>query len=58
MNEVHRAYKERLIDERFIKEEKYNKIKNAKLQLVQDAQMPTDYGVMGLLEAEKGVTRN
>ena len=53
--EVQKAYKERLIDEMFYKEEKYNKIQFARQHLIHNAQMPTDYGALGLIEAgERG----
>ena len=50
MHEVQRAYKERLFEEMWYKEEKYNKLQVAKKQLVQSAQMPADYGVISLIE--------
>ena len=36
-----------------MKEERYNRLQLAKKQLVHDAQMPADYGVMNMIEMDK-----
>ena len=54
MQQVQKAYKERLIEDMIYKEEKYKKVKDAQSHLVRSAVATPDYGVMNLMDLGQG----
>ena len=54
MQEVQKAYKERLIEEMVYKEEKYKKVQDAKNHLVKNASMTPDYGSYNMIDLDLG----
>lgn len=54
MQEVQKAYKERLIEEMVYKEEKYKKVQDAKNHLVKNASMTPDYGSYNMIDLDIG----
>ena len=54
MQEVQKAYKERLIEEMVYKEEKYKKVQDAKHHLVKNASMTPDYGSYNMIDLDLG----
>ena len=54
MQEVQKAYKERLIEEMVYKEEKSKKVQDAKNHLVKNASMTPDYGSYNMIDLDIG----
>ena len=52
MQQVQKAYKERLIEDMIYKVEKYKKVKDAQNHLVRSAVATPDYGIVNLMDLE------